>query len=100
MPSKWIRPEKRLAIILRDNSKCLICGEHNDLTLDHYIPRSKGGSNKKQNIFTSCRSCNSSRGNKDLHSFVSKHVYLRINRYRKRSIRKTLIKAKQILGLA
>jgi len=54
-------------------SNCYYCGcddsELNPLTLDHVVPRSKGGSNKMSNKVPSCRSCNSSKGNKSLEEF-------------------------------
>lgn len=73
--SKWIRPEKRLAIYLRDGMACCYCGagiedEGNLLTLDHLTPHSLGGSNRESNLITSCRRCNSSRGSRDITAFV------------------------------
>lgn len=64
---KWIRPEKRLAIYLRDRFECGYCGcdlRHaapRELTLDHLVPRVDGGSNDHRNLVTSCLSCNSRR---------------------------------------
>lgn len=52
---QWIRSEKRLAIYLHDAAPA-------DITLDHVVPRSRGGSNEASNLFTACRSCNSARG--------------------------------------
>lgn len=73
---RWIRKEKRLAIYLRDNFYCLICkkdltGESaQDITLDHIVTKQNGGSNDPTNLFTCCRSCNSSRSCKGLEEFV------------------------------
>ncbi|MCP3681277.1 MAG: HNH endonuclease [bacterium] len=71
--SKWIRPEKRLAIYLRDGLACAYCGANledgGQLTLDHLKPRSKGGDNKETNLVTCCKKCNSSRGNRSVRSF-------------------------------
>ncbi|MEI6428752.1 MAG: HNH endonuclease [Pseudanabaena sp. ELA607] len=33
-----------------------------ELTLDHLMPKSKGGSNNPENLRLACRKCNSSRG--------------------------------------
>ena len=53
-----------------DNKHCLYCGcevnNPKDLTIDHIFPRSKGGTNEADNIFLVCKSCNSSKGNKDI----------------------------------
>ena len=40
------------------------------LTLDHCKPRSKGGSNDVTNLVTSCKHCNSSRGNRSMTKFA------------------------------
>ncbi len=39
-------------------SKCLRCNSDRDITVDHIIPLSLGGSNSIQNIQPLCRSCN------------------------------------------
>jgi 5-methylcytosine-specific restriction endonuclease McrA len=64
----WIRPEKRLAIYLRDGFWCPLCGR--DLagvdpwavTLDHVVPTSRGGSREPTNLYLCCRDCNTRRG--------------------------------------
>lgn len=72
----WIRPEKRLAIYLRDGLACCYCGESVEqdakLTLDHLTPHSKGGLNEPANLVTSCHRCNSSRGNRSWKGFAAK----------------------------
>lgn len=55
---------ERQAIFKRDGFKCVICGATDDLTLDHAIPRSKGGTSEPGNLQTLCRSCNTSKGNR------------------------------------
>lgn len=59
-----ISEEERLSIKERDGNKCLLCGATTDLTVDHYIPRSAGGTHDPQNLRTLCRSCNSIKGTK------------------------------------
>ena len=47
------------------NWLCVYCGSKPaQLTMDHVIPLSKGGSHTKGNIVPACKSCNSSKGNK------------------------------------
>ncbi len=77
---QWIRPARRLAIYLRDDFRCVYCerdlrdvGERG-ITLEHVIPRSKGGSNRDDNLVTSCLPCNSSRQNARL----PRAVWLRV----------------------
>lgn len=71
----WIRPEKRLAIYLRDGLACCYCGasveDGTQLTLDHLKPHSKGGSNHATNLVTCCQRCNSSRGNRSYSKFAA-----------------------------
>ena len=60
---------KRKNIFLRDKFVCQYCGKihnPNDLTIDHLIPRSKGGSNSWENVVTACRKCNQKKGHKSL----------------------------------
>jgi 5-methylcytosine-specific restriction endonuclease McrA len=56
----------RHRIYARDNHQCVYCGSKRNLTLDHIIPRSKGGPNTWSNMVTSCSSCNVKKGDKSL----------------------------------
>ncbi len=71
---KWIRPERRLAIYLRDGLACVYCGsgveDGAQLSLDHVHPHSHGGGNETTNLVTACRRCNSSRGNRSVAAFA------------------------------
>ena len=52
---------KRMRIYMRDKYRCQYCGMRksvNDLTLDHILPRSRGGDNSPVTIVTACVSCN------------------------------------------
>ena len=45
----------------RDNFTCAYCGvsfRESDLTIDHIVPRSKGGPSTWSNCITACRKCN------------------------------------------
>ncbi len=51
-------------------STCQYCGESfqpSDLTLDHVIPRSRGGNSTWENLVACCHSCNRQKGNRMLH---------------------------------
>lgn len=49
-------------IFKRDGHKCQYCGTNKDLTLDHLIPRSKGGKSSWTNLVTACKRCNAAKG--------------------------------------
>ncbi|WP_258103368.1 HNH endonuclease [Marinoscillum sp. MHG1-6] len=49
-------------IFRRDNHECQYCGTNHNLTLDHLIPRSKGGKSTWSNLVTACKHCNSKKG--------------------------------------
>jgi len=55
----------RKNILLRDNNVCQYCRnkfpEH-ELTIDHVIPRCKGGKNVWNNVATACKPCNQQKG--------------------------------------
>ncbi len=97
---EWIRVEKRLAVNLRDRFTCLIClkdlsgAAPTDVTLDHIVPKSDGGSNMEANIYTCCRSCNCSRQDKPLARFASAEARAHIRRNCKRSLKPYLKLAK------
>jgi 5-methylcytosine-specific restriction endonuclease McrA len=64
------RPRARLSrreIFIRDNYTCQYCGTHTrDLTIDHVIPRSKGGPHTWENLVSACKTCNHRKGGKSL----------------------------------
>lgn len=63
VPRMVLRPT-RSNIILRDDETCQYCAKHSrDLTLDHVIPRSKGGQSTWENLVACCRYCNARKGN-------------------------------------
>ena len=52
----------RQNVFKRDGFECQYCGSKKDLTLDHLIPRSKGGKSSWTNLVTACKTCNSKKG--------------------------------------
>ena len=55
----------RSNVYLRDNYICQYCKHmfsYKDLTLDHVIPKSKGGTLTWENTVTACRKCNNAKG--------------------------------------
>lgn len=58
-------PPTRASILLRDANTCQYCGEapgRRNLTIDHVLPRSKGGQHIWGNLVTACKRCNQKKG--------------------------------------
>jgi len=51
-------------IFKRDEHKCAYCPSVKNLTVDHIIPKSKGGLNTWENLITCCFSCNAKKGDR------------------------------------
>lgn len=61
------RALSRKNILMRDRHTCQFCGQvfnPSDLTLDHVIPRSRGGHTDWDNLVTCCHACNNRKGNR------------------------------------
>ncbi|PSB20575.1 HNH endonuclease [Phormidesmis priestleyi ULC007] len=59
------RKSKRTQLTHKFGSHCFWSGRcllTEELTLDHLIPKSRGGSNSLENLRLACFSCNNSRG--------------------------------------
>ena len=57
----------RSNIIWRDDNQCQYCQKHfesNMLTIDHIIPKSKGGQNTWTNLAAACKKCNQKKGSR------------------------------------
>jgi 5-methylcytosine-specific restriction endonuclease McrA len=51
-------PMTRAGVLRRDGRICAYCGKRAD-TIDHVVPRSRGGAHSWENCVAACRSCNS-----------------------------------------
>jgi 5-methylcytosine-specific restriction endonuclease McrA len=58
----------RRAVFARDGWACQYCGSRQHLTVDHVIPRSKGGASTWENIVASCAPCNRRKGDQLPHA--------------------------------
>ncbi len=61
--ARTFRPSRH-RIYTRDNNKCVYCGSTRSLTLDHVVPKSRGGKNSWTNLVTSCFTCNLKKSNR------------------------------------
>ena len=56
----------RALIYKRDCNTCQYCGSTRHLTIDHVIPKSRGGEDTWENLAVACSSCNTKKGDKFL----------------------------------
>lgn len=61
-----VPPVNRREVLRRDHHSCQYCGSGKHLTLDHVMPRSKGGSHTWDNVVAACERCNSRKGDRTL----------------------------------
>ncbi|MBX3247616.1 MAG: HNH endonuclease [Myxococcales bacterium] len=55
----------RRNVFLRDGHACMYCGDDEDeLTIDHVLPRSRGGRSSWENLVACCRRCNLDKGHR------------------------------------
>ncbi|OLT14248.1 endonuclease [Pseudonocardia sp. CNS-139] len=58
VPYRRAVPMTRAGVLRRDGRRCAYCGKRAD-TIDHVIPRSRGGTHDWDNCVAACRACNS-----------------------------------------
>ena len=68
---EFVKPQKRVAftrfnLFLRDEFCCQYCGSKGDLTFDHVVPRSRGGTTAWENVVAACSPSNQRKGSKSL----------------------------------
>ncbi|MFC4303280.1 HNH endonuclease [Cohnella boryungensis] len=61
--------EFRRLILTRDRYTCHFCGRYGD-TIDHLLPRAKGGHTTPVNCVCACNECNQSKADRDLDEFT------------------------------
>ena len=72
-------PFSKKNVLVRDGFKCAYCGaERQRLTIDHIIPKSKGGKANFENCVSSCKPCNNKKGNRTPREA---QMYLKVKAY-------------------
>jgi len=72
-------PFSKKNILVRDSFQCAYCGtERQKLTIDHIIPKSKGGKATFENCVTSCKPCNNKKGDRTPREA---NMYLKVKAY-------------------
>jgi len=67
VPQAVKRRISRRALFARDGWRCVYCGTSGGrLTLDHVVPRSRGGDSVWENVVTACAPCNLRKGDRTL----------------------------------
>jgi 5-methylcytosine-specific restriction endonuclease McrA len=57
----------RKEVLVRDDHSCQYCGKRaHDLTIDHVLPRHRGGQHVWENVVAACKPCNHRKGGKTL----------------------------------
>jgi len=62
-------PLTRRTVMLRDGHTCQYCGKcltKSDMTIDHIVPRVRGGKTTWENVVCACKACNLRKGSKSL----------------------------------
>lgn len=65
------------------NDQCAYCEKSGKLTLDHFVPVSKGGPDCLGNLVPACLSCNSAKGNRDTQVWYENQSFYSKSRWRK-----------------
>jgi 5-methylcytosine-specific restriction endonuclease McrA len=63
VPYRRAVPMTRAGVLRRDGRRCAYCGKRAD-TIDHVIPRSRGGKHLWENCVASCMACNHRKADK------------------------------------
>jgi len=63
IPYRPVSRVNRANVLRRDGYACVYCGGHAD-TVDHVLPRSRGGGDTWLNLVAACRSCNGRKGDR------------------------------------
>jgi 5-methylcytosine-specific restriction endonuclease McrA len=88
VPRQMPLPLTRRTVLARDQHTCQYCGTQpgkSSLTVDHVIPRSKGGLTVWENVVAACAACNQRKGNRSpadagltLHSKPARPRYIAV----------------------
>jgi 5-methylcytosine-specific restriction endonuclease McrA len=66
VPYRWNTPLNRRSVFARDEHRCQYCGGPAE-SIDHVVPRSRGGDHIWENVVAACRPCNVRKRDRMLH---------------------------------
>lgn len=67
VPHKLTIPLTRRTVMMRDNYTCQYCGDQppkSNLTIDHILPKVRGGATTWENVVCACKLCNLRKGSR------------------------------------
>ena len=73
IPERAAPPSRLAGLIDRDGPRCVWCGAEpwrRDLTLEHVLPRSRGGRTEDENLVVACRRCNRARRSRPVVAYL------------------------------
>ena len=65
------------------NYKCAYCGSGKNLTIDHVVPRCKGGTDFTKNVVCCCHSCNQSKAHTPWEEWYLSQDFFNVEKYNK-----------------
>ena len=72
-------PFSKKNVLVRDGFKCAYCGTDKEkLTIDHIVPKARGGKTTFENCVSSCKTCNNKKGGKTPREVK---MYLKVKAY-------------------
>jgi len=63
--------------------ECAYCGSDENLTIDHIVPRAKGGTDFTKNVLCACHECNQDKGHTPVEDWYLSQEFFDIDRYEK-----------------
>jgi len=63
IPSNRLVPVSRRGVLRRDGQRCAYCG-NSATTIDHVLPRSRGGADSWENLVACCLKCNNAKSDR------------------------------------
>ena len=63
--------------------ECAYCGSDENLTIDHIVPRAKGGTDFTKNCLCACHSCNQDKGYTPVEDWYLSQEFFDVDRYEK-----------------
>ena len=63
--------------------ECAYCGSDENLTIDHVVPRSKGGTDFTKNCVCACHDCNQNKGHTPWEDWYFSQEFFSMQRYEK-----------------